>query len=107
MSIVWEGRPERPVTVDVSMRFRGNMRYIWNDVDSSIYIRPFSVDPSAMPAEIDFEYGGLGPTPGIYEIDGDTLTLCWGRTRPERFESPEDPRTALFVFRRVEEEDDE
>ena len=85
----------------------------------------FSVDPSAMPAEIVFEDGALEYlvepiTPpnvlspivastfkGIYEIDGDQLRICSGSSsRPDRFESSEDYPSYLFVFRRVDEDDE-
>ena len=83
VSYVWDGKT-KPITVDVSMRFAGNTRQVWS-VDSSINIRRFSLDPSAMPAEIDIEPEDVG----IYELDGDTLTICIGPTgtRPDRFES--------------------
>ena len=66
---------------------------------------------SAMPAEIDIDVEGISIR-GIYELDGDTLTLCWVGSifergpRPDRFESTEDYPTTLFVFRRVEEDDE-
>jgi len=81
-------------------RFEGNRIH-----SSNLLIYIFSVDPSAMPAEIDLiETGSTEFILGIYEIDGDSLTLCYGRPRPDRFESTEDYPTGLYVFRRVEEE---
>jgi len=63
----------------------------------------FSVNPEAMPAEIDFGPENLG----IYEIEDDLLTICFNRRfRPDRFESTEDYPTTLWVFRRVEEDDE-
>ena len=52
----------------------------------------YKIDPSKAPAEIDLAtYAGktLGPTfPAIYEVKGDTLTICTpleGKQRPAQF----------------------
>jgi uncharacterized protein (TIGR03067 family) len=42
---------------------------------------------------------------GIYELDGDLLTLCYslpGKDRPQTFASPAGSERQLFVWRRME-----
>ena len=65
----------------------------------------FFLDPSMMPAEVDtFSFSG------IYELDGDSLTICIGsfrqRARPEVFESTEDYPTTLWILHRITEDDE-
>jgi len=79
----------------------------------------FSMDPLAMPAEIDYVsrqgcYEFATYQLGIYELDGDLLRICityseTSGTRPDVFESPQGSNnvTLLLVLRRVTEEDDE
>ena len=86
------------------MRFVGNRMYHREGDDEDwTHVWTISLDPSAMPAEIDI--GGEFML-GIYELDGDTLTFCIAATRPDRFESTEDNLTILRVLRRVEEDDE-
>jgi uncharacterized protein (TIGR03067 family) len=72
----------------------------------------YKVDPKKDPAEID-----LIPPPdkkeptlqGIYRLDGDTLTLCFGRggpgaERPKKFESPEGAETVVMTLKRAKKE---
>jgi uncharacterized protein (TIGR03067 family) len=62
------------------------------------------VDATAKPARIDLTSTKPGDPKllGIYEIDGDTLTLCFSPTkRPEKFESAEDGDHTLIVLKRV------
>jgi len=101
------------------LRFEGNRVY-GQEVDDESWQQfgLFTVDPSAIPAETDIEFTAFGftiITPGIYELDGDSLMICFGyseegefepETRPEVFESPKDSLTVLWVFRRVEEVDE-
>ena len=87
-------------------RFEGNRYYTRNDSLTDWFLASaFSVDPSAMPAKFDF----VPPTwPGIYDLDDDSLTICFGfgGVRPDRFESSEDYPTRISVHRRVEEDDE-
>ena len=98
-------------------RFEGNRLSRGRDDDE--YWTPsgtFSVDPSAMPAEIEFVYVPCRSwirTIGIYEMDDELLTMrtCSGQdfesgVRPDSFESTESYRTVLMSFRRVEEDDE-
>jgi uncharacterized protein (TIGR03067 family) len=67
------------------------------------------LDPGAGPPAVDFArrpYGLAGTSPGIYRLEGDTLTLCWaGGRKPERpaeFASRPGTETTLLVLRRVQ-----
>ena len=98
-------------------RFEGNRIYILDGDGSGVVGGIFSVDESAMPAEIDFWCGAclsLIRTIGIYEMDDDVLTIysrifldVQVQTRPDRFESTEDYPTMLLVLRRVTVEESE
>ena len=74
----------------------------------------FSLDTSAMPPEINFMWRVFSDETefisvlGVYEIDGDSLTICHANpeeTRPDRFESTEGSVTYLWVLRRVEDDE--
>jgi uncharacterized protein (TIGR03067 family) len=70
--------------------------------------REYTVDIAAGPPSID-----LGPAPraasrlpmlGIYKVERDTLTMCYGMARanrPVKFESPEDSAVILVVLKRA------
>jgi uncharacterized protein (TIGR03067 family) len=65
------------------------------------------LDPSAKPKEIDI-IGTDGPNKGkkflaIYEIDGDTLRVCYdlsGKNRPTEFKTKEDTQLFLVTYKR-------
>jgi uncharacterized protein (TIGR03067 family) len=66
------------------------------------------LDPSKSPRAIDVtitEGPNKGATMlGIYEIDGDTLKVCFdeeGKKRPTQFKSPEGSQTFVNVHKRV------
>lgn len=68
--------------------------------------RTYALDPKANPPAIDLTFdltrGDRGKMLGIYELKGDTLTICMGNAgqpRPASFE-PGDGRT-LIVLKRV------
>src|SRR6478672_702546 len=56
--------------------------------------QPYKLDAGTTPKAIDWVPGGKnGPSksvPGIYELDGDTLKICWGegdKERPREFKT--------------------
>jgi uncharacterized protein (TIGR03067 family) len=67
----------------------------------------YTVDPAAKPKTIDVT-GVEGPNagrkiPGIYELDGDTLRICYGlggSPRPTEFKSPTGTKTFLVTYKR-------
>jgi uncharacterized protein (TIGR03067 family) len=69
----------------------------------------FTVDPSKSPKELDVKPTG-GPNKGktvkgIYKIDGDTLTVCYGfeadkAGRPTKFDSKAGDKTLLMTYKR-------
>jgi uncharacterized protein (TIGR03067 family) len=70
----------------------------------------FKIDPTAKPKTIDTTPttgDNKGKTSlGIYEIDGDTLKICWapaGKDRPTEFKSAEGSGVFLAVHKKVKE----
>jgi RNA polymerase sigma-70 factor (ECF subfamily) len=64
----------------------------------------FKLDPSKKPKEIDVEIKGApNAGEGIYQLEGDKLTLCIddaGKQRPTEFKSEEGTRHGLIVLKR-------
>ena len=59
--------------------------------------------PSAKPKTIDLTEKNKKVSLGIYELDGDTLKLCFsepGTERPKTFESPKGSKIAYLVMKR-------
>jgi uncharacterized protein (TIGR03067 family) len=62
----------------------------------------YTADAAKKPAEIDIKPGKGQDVLGIYQIDGDTLKLCFsaGGARPTEFKADEGSRTILVVLKR-------
>jgi RNA polymerase sigma factor (sigma-70 family) len=74
------------------------------------YKGTYKIDPSRKPKEIDLtvERGekNLGTSSGIYEVEGDSLRLCWPADpldleRPTKLESKEGESYHLMTYKRV------
>jgi uncharacterized protein (TIGR03067 family) len=64
----------------------------------------FTLDPSKDPREIDLDDGESLITRAIYQLDGDTLKICWaepGAARPLDFTTDAISQDTLYVFQRV------
>ena len=75
----------------------------------------YTVDPKADPAHMDMippaDDGDRVVLKGIWKVEGDTLTMCFGRRvkdaneRPTKFESPEGGNVVLMTFKRAAKKD--
>jgi uncharacterized protein (TIGR03067 family) len=71
---------------------------------------PYKLDPSKKPKAIDLTFdaldggGGKETYRAIYELDGDTLKICWSEKapdhRPTKFASDEGSAQTMIVFKR-------
>jgi uncharacterized protein (TIGR03067 family) len=64
----------------------------------------YQLDPTKTPRAIDISEAGRVVGYGIYQLDGDTLTLCVARanaTRPTAFATADGTPTVLIVFKRA------
>jgi uncharacterized protein (TIGR03067 family) len=73
--------------------------------------QPYKLDPGKKPKTIDWLAGGRNgpsePLLGIYELDGDTLLLCWGKKgqeRPTEFKTATGPGDWLWVLKQAKSE---
>jgi len=75
--------------------------------------RAYRTDPAADPPAITLKYEADlqdgTEAPGIYQVDGDTLTLCYSRSgvpsRPAAFASPAGSRLNLVILKRARPKD--
>jgi uncharacterized protein (TIGR03067 family) len=87
-----------------SITFKGKT-LIWEPKADNPAIK-IKLDPSKKPPAIDL-IDGKDIAFGIYQLDGDTLTICWedfnsGRPRPEAFKATKENR--YLVLRREKKE---
>jgi uncharacterized protein (TIGR03067 family) len=71
----------------------------------------YKLDPTAKPKAIDWlaggKHGSSKPLAGIYELDGDTLKICWGTGgggRPKEFTTKAETGEWLWVLKRAKKE---
>jgi uncharacterized protein (TIGR03067 family) len=91
---------------------------LWSDDNDKgkeeiVYEATFKFDAAAKPKELDLAYtSGVdkGTTKkAIYEIDGDTLRVCYpfmGAGRPTEFAGPPEGKALLMTYKRVRKEDE-
>lgn len=67
----------------------------------------YKIDPTTKPKNLDLTESGGRLSPGIYELNGDTLKICIAEgqnpVRPTEFKS-NGPQNAVVVFKRVTDE---
>jgi uncharacterized protein (TIGR03067 family) len=75
-----------------------------------------TLKPSTKPKAFDLRPGDKGdkrdneeekPIPGIYELDGNNLKMCWAREgaeRPREFATKPNSDTSLFILKRQKKE---
>lgn len=73
--------------------------------------QPYKFDPERTPKTIDWlpdgKHGPSKSVPGIYELDGDTLKICWGvgdKERPQEFKTKAGKDDWLWVLKRAKDE---
>jgi uncharacterized protein (TIGR03067 family) len=76
------------------------------DIPPALATATIRLDPSATPARMDlaFEWNKTERKKlAIYKVEGDTLTICWGQTRPTKFkcDDRDGGGSYLAVFKRV------
>src|SRR5205823_4754039 len=90
---------------NVTINFEGEK---WTlDYGSGEIEGTLKIDAAKKPKTIDLSMNGEDRL-GIYEIDGDTLKICYndpGEERPKEFKSKEDTKISLSAYKRVKDKD--
>ena len=104
-SIEFDGKKDGD-TENLAFLFRGNEVMIRDRPDTDNY-EPFQLDQTRRPKTIDIgkpDPKKSGLTPGIYELNGDRLTICFVKEanamRPTAFESKPGTQTVLIALTR-------
>lgn len=97
------GKPKPPE--DASMEFTKDGNLVFKEKGREI-AGSYKLDAKKTPAELDLTLGAGGQNlslPGIYKIDGDTLTICFTfmGERPTKFESPAGSMNMLITLKRA------
>ncbi len=109
-----QGEEEKTAPQESPVRwvFKGDNVTFLADVEGASPKGSFKLDPSKKPKAIDIVFPAApgdkqGQTVlGIYELDGDTLKLCYdpeGTKRPAEFKSKAGSKLILVVFKRLKE----
>jgi uncharacterized protein (TIGR03067 family) len=99
----WETKGEPPPDEPVEklrVEIAGD-RLVFHE-DQTKYVLTFVLNPAASPKTIDLQRKDEPPMPGIYELDGDTLKVCFnkGKERPKEFSIDGEGTRTLFVLKR-------
>jgi uncharacterized protein (TIGR03067 family) len=95
-----DGRERYVFTAD------GRFEYVLGPGHTAKYT--YTTDPAKVLAEIDLTQANGQIVRGIYKIEGDTLTACFGlqgADRPTRFEKSDNPHVGMSVYRRSKTKD--
>lgn len=93
----------------------GNLRFVFKAGKLDVTVAGISrdkqgdykIDPTTKPKSIDLVERGERVSPGIYELDGDTLKICLAEgpmaVRPTEFKG-DGKRVAVVTFKRVKDD---
>ena len=91
----------------MTLTYEGDKYTVKNGKDV-IQVGTQKLDPSKSPKTLDGKitegFGKGSVMPGIYEIDGDTLKVCFdeaGKKRPTEFKTADGSQTTLVVYKRA------
>lgn len=91
----------------MTLTYEGDKYTVKNGKDV-IQVGAQKLDPSKSPKTLDGTitegFGKGAVMPGIYEIDGDTLKVCFdeeGKKRPTEFKTADGSKTTLVVYKRM------
>jgi uncharacterized protein (TIGR03067 family) len=103
VSAHYDGKPKE-ASKQTAFVFAGNRLTIKESDRSEEAV--IKVNPDPKPSTIDFlsSEGKEETARGIYQLDGDTLKLCWslpGKDRPTAFESRPDNGQTLVILKRA------